>query len=114
MTPVDIYSVGVLCQNFVYFHELMDSSISGGLILLNLFYCLKGNYNNIFVPRDTKAYWFNPQQFILAVYKVILSRESTQGALSPIGLIPSHFYFSQGSNIKRVCPRGTKAHWVNT
>ena len=46
-------------------------------------------------------------------YKEIITRESAQGALSPIGLIPSIFNWPQGNNTKRVVPRGTKSHWIN-
>ena len=94
-------------------HKFIDSIISGGLIPSHLFYCLQGNNNKRFVPRVNKAHWVNPYKFILAVCKAIISIELAQGSLSTIGLIPSHFYWMQGKNIKRVGPRGTKSHWVN-
>ena len=112
MTPGDIYFEGVSCQNFSICHSFIDSSISGGLAPHNLFYCLQVNNHTRVGPRDTKAHWVNPQQFILAVWKAIIPRDLAIGTLSPIGLIHSIFFCPQGNNIKRVGPRGTNAHYV--
>ena len=72
-------------------HKLIESSISGGLISRNLFYCLQGDKHKRFRPRGTNDHWVNPYQFILAVWKAIISKESSQWALSHIGLIPIIF-----------------------
>ena len=53
---------------------------------------MQGNNINRDGPSGTKAHWIDTYQFILDVWKEIISRESAQGALSPIGLIPSHFF----------------------
>ena len=101
-----------ICHNFI------ESSISGGLVPHDFSYCLQVNNHKRVGPRVTKAHWFNPCQFIISVwkaiisresvigtlctielthgnfftgYKTIISRESDQGALSPVGLIPSIF-----------------------
>ena len=96
------------------FHNFIDSRIFGELIFHNCFKYLQGKNNRILNPRGTKAHWINPYQFILAVWKEIISRESAIGTLSPIGSTHGNvFYCMQGNNIKRVSPRGTKAHWVN-
>ena len=72
-------------------HKFIDSNISGELILCNLFYCLQKNKQMRSGPRGTKAHWINPYEFILSVWKVIISRELAQSTLSTIGFIPSHF-----------------------
>ena len=141
MNPLYIYILWVFYIRILsIFHNSVDPSISGGLIPRNLFYCPQGNNHKRFVPRVTKVHWVNPYQFILSVCNAIISRESSQGTISPIGLIPSHFFTSfkaiipgeslqgelspiglipsffkwlQGDNIKRFGPRGTKVNWVN-
>ena len=55
--------------------KLIESSISGGLIHINLFYCLQGNNNKRVVPRGTNDHWVNPYKYILVVWKAIISRE---------------------------------------
>ena len=106
MTPVDIYFVGVLCQNFSICHNLIDSSISGRLISCDFFYCLQGNNHKRVVPSGTKAHWVNPYQFILAFWKEIISWESAQGSLSPIGLITSHFFTCYKAIISKESDQG--------
>ena len=66
-----------------------NSSIYVGLINSNVFYCIQGNNHKRFGPRGTKANWVDPYQFILDVWKAIISRELAQGILSLFGLIPS-------------------------
>ena len=64
------------------------------------------------VPRDNKAHLVHPLQFFTG-YKAIISRDSYQGSLRPIGLIPQNkSCWPQGDRLKRVVPRGTKDHWV--
>ena len=76
--------------------------------------CLQGNNIKRFYPRGTRAHWVNTRHIVFTDRKAIISRESSLGTLRPIGLIPSiFFHWLQGNNIKRVGPRGTKAHWVN-
>ena len=87
-----IYILWVFYVRILYIcHKFIDSSISGGLIPHHLFYFLQGDNHYRVVPRGTKAHWVNPYQFIFAVWKAIISRELSQGTLSPIRLIPSHF-----------------------
>ena len=121
-----------ICHNFI------DSSISGGLVPHNLFYCLQGNNHKRVGPRGTNYHCVDPYQFILVAWKAIISRESDIATLSTIGLthgnvftgwkavismesdlgalrtimlIPTIFLnWLQGNNIKIVGPRGTKAH----
>ena len=97
-------------------HKFIDSSISGGLIPCNLFYCLQGNNHDRVGPRGTKFHWINPYQFILAVWKAIISRELVKGTLSSIGLFPIDLFCMYGKKlyINRVGPRYTKSHWVNS
>ena len=140
MTPVDIYILGVLCQNFVYLSQFHWLQNIWRVSPLQLFYCLQGNNYKRVGPRGTNNHWVNPCQFILAVWKEIISRESAIGALSPIGLthgnffngckaiisrdpyqgalipivlIPSFFNCLKGNNIQIFVSRGTKSHWVD-
>ena len=73
-------------------HKFIDSSIYGGLIPRNFLNCMQGNNHKGVGTRGTNAHWVNPYQFILSIWKTILSRESDQGNLSHIGLIPSYFF----------------------
>ena len=97
-----------ICHNFI------DFIISRGLIPRNVFYFLQVNNHKRVGPRGTKYRWFNPYKFIFSVWKEIISRELDQGTLSPIGLIPGHFFhWLQGNNINRVASRVTKDHCNN-
>ena len=92
----------------------IDSIISGGLIPCRLFCCLQLNNNKKVVPRITKDRLFNPFKFILAVWKSIISRESAQGTLRPIGLIPSKFFTGCKAIISIESAQwGSKDNWVN-
>ena len=101
-------------SNLSICHKFTDSSIYGGLIPFNLFYCLQVINHKRVGPMGINVHWFNPQQFILAVCKVIIPRESYKGSRSTIELIPSHFLNClQCNNIRRVFTRSTKDLWVN-
>ena len=73
------------------FHNFIDSSIFGGLVFHNLFYYLQGKNHKRVGPRGTEYHWINPYQFILAVWKEIISRESAIGTLITIGLTHGNF-----------------------
>ena len=74
------------------FHNFIDSRIFGVLVFHNLFYYLQGNNHKRVVPRGTNSHWINSYQFILAVWKEIISRESTIGTLITIGLTHGIFF----------------------
>ena len=81
----------VLSQQFVNSSQAhWIQYIWKGLIPLNFFYFLQGNNHKRVVLWGTKAYWDNPYQLISAVWRPIISRESDQGAISPIEVITSH------------------------
>ena len=91
MTAVDTYFLWVFYVRILSIcHSLIDSSISGGLIPQHLFQGQKGNNLKRFGPRGTKDHWFNPWQVLFTVFKEIISRESDQAALRPIGFIRSN------------------------
>ena len=87
-------------------HKFIESSISGGLIPCNVFYCLQGNNHNRVDPIFTNSHCVNPYQLILAVCKATISRELYQGALRPIGLIPRIFITFFKAIISRESPQG--------
>ena len=74
------------------FHNFIDSSIFWGLVFHNLFYYLQGNNHKRVGPRGTKTHWINTYQFILAVWKEIISRESSIGTLITIGLTHGNIF----------------------
>ena len=75
MNPVDIYFVGVLCNNVVYLSQVHLLHYIWGVNPSQCFYCLQGNNQKIVGPRGKEAHWVNPYQYILAVWKAIISRE---------------------------------------
>ena len=87
-------------------HKFIDSNIYERFIPCGLCYCLQGNTHNRVVPRGTKAHLVNPYQFILAVWKAIISREPAQGIPSPIGSIPSIFLLDARQYYQEIWPKG--------
>ena len=126
---------------FYLFHKFVDSIIYRGLSLEICFIVCKAIITIELSLGARRSIGLIHSKIILAILKTIISRYSSQGSLSPIGLIPIHFFIgckeiitkesNQGSlrhiglipitifnwlqvnNIKRVYPRGTKVHWVN-
>ena len=56
-----IYILWVFYVRILYIcHNLIDSSIYGGIIPRNYFYYLQGDDHKIFCPRGTKSQFVNP------------------------------------------------------
>ena len=104
-------------------HKFIDSSIYGGSIPHIFLNCLQGNNLKRVVPKGTKYHWVNPYLFILSIWKAIISiessegtskyhwvnpypffsgckaiisRESAQWTLRPIGIVPINLFYLSG------------------
>ena len=85
-----------------------------GLIPNNVYYYPHGNHLNSFDPRNIKAHWVHPLKNF-TVCNEMISWESSQGTLMPIGFIPRNFpYWPQVDHLNIFGPRGIKEHWVHT